>query len=135
MDNYQEAHLFIAAIRVLQHTKGNPISVEDICSLLKHSQEMGHATCRKLEKRGIIETITDPFSVKISIINHLEIEKIPQHQQESDTLRQELETFQAKKVDMDKKVANIQADLKKKKETMFADLEAKFKKEIDKQKN
>jgi hypothetical protein len=132
MDNYQEAHLFIAAIRVLQHTKGNPISIEDICSLLKLSREMGHATCRKLVKRGIIETITDPFSVKISIINHLEIEKIPQHEQESDTLRHELETFQAKKVDMDQKVENIQAELKKKKESLFADLEAKLKNEIDK---
>ncbi len=132
MDNYQEAHLIVAAIRVLHHTKGNPPSVEEVSALLKLSDEIIHSTCRRLEKQGIIETLTDPFSVKLSISNHLELEKIPKQQKKSETLRKELESFQEKKVNMDKKVADIQAEMKKKKAAMFADLEAKFNKEVNK---
>jgi DNA-binding MarR family transcriptional regulator len=132
MNNYQEAHLIVAAVRVLQHTKGTPPSVEEVGALLKFSTEMTHAVCRKLEKLGIVETVTDPFAVKVSITDHLGLEKIPRQQETADSLRQELENFQAKKTDMDKKVATIQAELKKKKESMFADLEARFKKEFEK---
>jgi len=135
MNNYQEAHLVVAAIRVLQYTKGTPPSIEEVSGMLKFSTEMGHAICRKLEKLHIIETVTDPFSVKVSILDHLKLEKIPKETESADTLRRELENFQAKKTDMDKKVAAIQAELKKKKDSMFADLEAQLKKELNKPKN
>ncbi len=134
MDQYQEAHLIVAAIRILHHTKTTPPSVEDVSTMLNISVEMVHAICRKLEKLRILETIADPFSVKLVIVDHLELEKLPK-QQEGDSLLQELENFQAKKSDMDQKVATIQAELKKKKETMFADIEAQFKKEINKPKD
>lgn len=134
MDKYQEAHLIVAAIRVLHHTKGTPPTVEEVGAMLNISDEMVHAICRKLEKLNILDTLTDPFSVKLSIANHLELEKLPK-QEEDDSLHQELENFKAKKSDMDQRVATIQAELKKKKESMFADIEAAFKKELNKSKD
>jgi len=131
MDKYQEAHLIVAAIRILRHTKNAPPSIEDVSQMLKMSVELVHAACRQLEKKGIVETVADPFTVKLSLIDHLELEKIPR-QQEVNSLQEELNKFQSQKSNMDQKVASIQAELKKKKEAMFANLEAQFKKEIKK---
>jgi hypothetical protein len=68
------------------------------------------------------------------VANHLEIEKIPQNVPESNGLAQELEKFQAKKMKADKKVADIQAEIAKKKQDMLSSIEAKFKKEMEKYK-
>lgn len=134
MDTYSEAHLFVAAIRVLNHKNEGPPSLEDVCGLLNFSVESGHAVCRTLKKMDIIDTAEDPFSVKLSVSNHLEIEKIPQKEQQKDSLANELVKFQSKKKDMDRKVASIQEELDKKKKDMFADIDAKFKEELDKYK-
>lgn len=132
MDSYNEAHLYVAAIRVLQHQFGAPPSLDDVCKLLSVSVESGHAVCRDLTKRGIIETAEDPFSIKLSVAAHLEIEKIPQGEKKDASLAEELAKFQAKKKNMDEKVASIQAEISKKKKDMFSDIEAKFKREMDK---
>lgn len=106
--------------------------MEELCSLIGYSTEAGYGICRKLEKSEIIETITDPFSIRIAIVDHRKIEDIPQGQPEENSLARELESFKAKKVDMDEKVASIQAELEQKKQSMFADIDAKFRQEIDK---
>lgn len=134
MDTYNEAHLFVAAIRILTHRAGGPPSLEDVCRELDFSVEAGHAICRNLNKLDIIDTAEDPFSIKLSVSNHLEIEKIPQKEQQKSSLADELAQFQAKKSDMDRKVANIQEELNKKKKDLFADIDAKFKEELNKHK-
>jgi hypothetical protein len=132
MDRYNEAHLYVGAIRVLHHQFGAPPSLEDVCEMLSVSVESGHAVCRDLKKRGIIDTAEDPFSIKLSVAEHLEIEKIPKGEKKDNSLAEELARFQAKKKNMDEKVASIQAEISKKKKDMFSDIEAKFKKEMDK---
>lgn len=132
MDTYTEAHLFVAAIRILQHLNGSPPKVEDVSAMLRISVESGHTICRNLKKLGIIETYEDPFAVKLSVASHLEIEKLPRQAAQENILAKELEKFQAGKKNLDQKVADLQAEMARKKKEMFADLEAKFKKEMDK---
>lgn len=134
MDAYTEAHLFAAAIRVLQHQAGCPPKLEDVCAMLGFSIEVGHTLCRRLEKLGIIETFADPFSLKLAVANHLEIENLPRKAEEESSLARELEKFQSEKKNADQKVAAIQAEMAKKRQDLFADIEAKFKKEMEKQK-
>lgn len=134
MDTYTEAHLIVAAIRILQHRNGAPPKIEEVCALLEISDEAGHTISRKLAKLGIIERLEDPFSIKLTVANHLEIEKIPRNVPEANGLAQELEKFQAKKMKADKKVADIQAEIAKKKQDMLSSIEAKFKKEMEKYK-
>jgi hypothetical protein len=134
MDVYTEAHLIVAAIRILQHRKGSPPKIEDVCALLGISDEAGHTISRKLAKLDIIVMLEDPFSTKLAVANHLEIEKIPQNAPEAGGLTQELEKFQAKKMKAEKKVADIQAEIAKKKQDMLSSVEAKFKKEMEKYK-
>jgi hypothetical protein len=134
MDAYTEAHLFVAAIRVLQHQGGCPPNLEDVCTMLRLSVEMGHTLCRKLVKRGIIETFEDPFTIKLAVANHLEIELLPKKVMEDNSLAKELERFQSEKKNVEQKVATIQAEMARKRQDLFADIEAKFKKEMEKQK-
>ena len=74
----------------------------------------------------------DPFSIKLAIVNHLEIEKLPREVKDDNKLARELEQFMAKKKDMDKKVDAIKADLKKKRENMHNSIEEKLRKEVEK---
>ncbi|KJS03245.1 MAG: hypothetical protein VR65_03285 [Desulfobulbaceae bacterium BRH_c16a] len=134
MDAYTEAHLFVAAIRVLQYQGKCPPDLEDVCVMLGFSVELGHTVCRRLEKLGIIEIFTDPFSIKLAVANHLELENLPKNEAEENSLAREVARFQSEKKNTDQKVAAIQAEMAKKKQDLFADIEAKFKREMEKQK-
>ncbi|WP_419175966.1 hypothetical protein [Desulfosediminicola sp.] len=131
MTPYDEAHLFIAATRILAHQKRCAPAIEDICELIGISVEAGHSLCRKLEQKGIVELFEDPFTVKVSVANHLEIENLPK-KEAGNTLAAELDQFMSKKKDMDKKVETIQAELDAKKKKMFSELEKQFKKNMNK---
>jgi len=135
MDPYSEAHLFTAAVRIMYHRLQAPPSIEEISELLNLSTEAGLAICRRLEKLQIVSVSEDPFSVRVSLDNHLAIEDLPRQQEPQDSLANDLETFKAKKKDMDRQVEAIQADLKKKKQDLQSDFEARLKKELDKSKN
>jgi hypothetical protein len=135
MDAYTEAHVFVAAIRVLQHQGGCPPKLEDVCAMLRVSDELGHTLCRKLAKKGIVETFEDPFSVKLAVANHLDIETLPKKVLDDSSLAKELEKFQSEKKHAEQKVAAIQAEMARKRQDLFADIESKFKQEIAKQKN
>lgn len=132
MDPYREAHLLVAAIRILQHRKQSPPSIEEVCELLEISTEAGLSACRKLEKLAIVSLSQDPFSIKLSIGDHLAIEKLPRQKEAADSLTRDLETFMAKKKDMDKKIETIQADLQKKKQSLQSDFEARLRREMEK---
>ncbi len=98
--------------------------------MLNISVESGHSLCRKFEKLGIIELFKDPFSVKLAVANHLEIEKLPKEVPSDNSLARELEQFMSKKKNMDKKVESIQAELEAKKKNMFKDIEEQLKKKM-----
>ena len=95
--------------------------------------EAGLSIVRQLAKTSIVEMAEDPFSKKLSVGDHLAIEKLPR-EQDKDGLARELEAFKSKKKNMDEKVASIQQEVEKKKKDLFADIEAQFKKEMDKNK-
>ena len=134
MDTYSEAHIFVAAIRVLQHQKNNPPSLEEVCSMIGSSAESGYALCRTLKKAGVIDTLEDPYSVKLFVANHLELEKIPRQQNEENSLAKELERFQKEKSSKEKKFADMQVELEKKKQDKLSEIEEKFKAQMEKYK-
>jgi hypothetical protein len=134
MDPYNEAHVFVSAVRILQHLKRTAPQVEDVCSMLNVSVESGLVVCRKLKKLGIIELIEDPFSTRLNVANHLEIENLPREIKEEDGLAKDIELFMAKKKNMDQKVEDIQAAMKKKKQDLFNDIERKMKQKMEEMK-
>lgn len=130
MDAYTEGHLIVAAIRILHHQSGQQPSIEEISDLLGVSAEHGNRLCRMLRDKDIVEFFEDPFSVKLAVKNHLLLEELPREEESGDSLSRELESFMAKKEKEHKKVESIQADLDKKKKSMFSDIEAQFKKQM-----
>ncbi len=134
MNPYDEAHLFVSAVRLLLYQKNSPPGIEDLCLLLDISKEAGLATCRKLKKSGIIDISEDPFSIRLSIADHLKIEELPKTAENKDGLARELEQFMSKKEDFNRKVDAIKADLEQKRKHMQSDIEEKLRQEMKKMK-
>ncbi len=126
---YQHAHLFVAAIRILDHQKSTPPAIEDVCQLVDFSIEQGHFICNKLIERGILKIVEGSYGMRLFIRDHTLLEEIPQTEQEN-KLDQALKQFQASKKGYADKVASIQAGQKEKRKTLFADLEKKLKSDL-----
>jgi len=131
MDQYHEAHLFVAAIRVVEHrVGGGAAGIDDVCSMLDMSLESGYALCRKLSKLGVINLVEDPFSQRVLVADHLRIENISRDDNNENSLAKEVEQFKSKKRNMEMEVEAIQADLERKRKAKFSDIEERLKKEM-----
>ena len=102
--------------------------------MLHISDEAGHALRRKLEGLGIIETVADPFTVKMAIANHLALENLPRQEAAKDALARELERFQAEKKSGEQKISSLQAEFARKQQEKLAGIEAMLKKEMERRK-
>jgi DNA-binding Lrp family transcriptional regulator len=130
-DLYTTAHLFVAAVRVLEHRDGAPPSMEKICGLLDYSEEEGSYLLNRLKDQGIVDTVKGGFNDRIVVGNHLAIEDLPRDNEES-RLEQELKKFKKGKNTMKEKVASIKAQQDQKKQDLFAEIEKKLKQKMDK---
>jgi DNA-binding transcriptional regulator GbsR (MarR family) len=72
-----QAHLVVAAVRVLQHQLGRPPAIEEVAEILRQSKELTGHLVRALEACGIVHTIKSPFDVRVEVRDHLEVEKLP----------------------------------------------------------
>jgi hypothetical protein len=130
-DLYSDAHLTVAAVRILERRNSVPPSIEDVCSFLSFSPEQGHFICRKLVGMGAIEIVEGAYGTRLFINNHLALEEIPKGQKAAG-MDEELKKFQDSRKELTKKVASIQAQQAEKKKNLFADLENQLKKHLDK---
>lgn len=127
-DFYTEAHLMVAAIRILQHRNTIPPSIEDISKLTSFSLEQAGILCRRLIELNIIEMTEGGFGTKLFVKNHLAIEDIPVEKKEN-RLDEELRKFKNSKSGISQKIESIKAEQQKKQQDLFAAIEKKFKKE------
>jgi hypothetical protein len=130
-DLYSYAHLVVAAIRVLEHQKTIPPSIDDICQTLSFSPERGNLICRKLHEIGIIDVVEGAYGTRLFIKNHLLIEEIPKGTRESG-LEKELKKFKEAKKDYTQKIESLQAEQAEKRKSLFSEIEKKLKKGLDK---
>lgn len=130
-DLYTTAHLFVAAVRVLDHRDGAPPALEIICGLLGYSEEKGSYLLNRFKEQGIVDTVKSGFNDRIVVANHLAIEDLPRDTEES-RLEQELKKFKKGKDTMKAKVASIKAQQDQKKQDLFAEIEKKLKQKIEK---
>lgn len=130
-DLYTTAHLFIAAVRVIDHQNGAPPSLEAVCRLLDYSDEKGSYLFNRLKEQGIVGTVKSGFDDRLVVDDHLAIEDLPRDTEES-RLEQELKKFKQGKDVMKEKVASIKAQHDQKKQDLFAEIEKKLKKKMDK---
>ena len=126
-DFYSNAHLVVAAIRILTHKNSTSPSIDQVCRTLSFSLEQGNLICKKLKKIGIIEVVEGAFGNRLFIKNHIKIEEIPKGQKE-DKLEEALKKFQNSRKDFSKKIESYQVEQEKKQKDLFAELEKKLKK-------
>lgn len=128
---YHHAHLFVSAIRVLDHQNAKPPSIEAVCGFIDFSLEQGHFICNKLVEMGIVEAVEGTYGLRLFIKDHTLLEAIPRSEEE-DKLDQALKAFKASRKGHADKVASIQADQKEKRKNLFADIEKKLKSDLKK---
>ncbi len=95
-DPYRDAHLIVAAIRVLNHLESSPPTYEQIAELLKITTEEIIFICRECSEMGIIEIVEAAGQERLFIKNHTKIETIPKAGHKS-RLDSEIEAFLKKK--------------------------------------
>ena len=129
---YSNAHLLVAAIRILEHQNNRPPSIEEVSECLSFSLEQGNLLCKKLQEMEIIKTVGSGFDNTLLITNHTLLEEISQDEN-GDGLAKELQKFQDSRKDFSKKIMDIKAGQKKKQKDLFAEIEKKLKKDLEKE--
>jgi len=130
-DFYMQAHLMVAAIRVFEHKNSRPPTIEELCQTIEFSVEKGNFICRKLEELEIVEAVEGSYGTRLFVRDHLKIEDIPRGESENN-FEEELKKFQDDRKAISQKIETFQAEQKQKKKDLFAEMEKKLKKELDK---
>lgn len=130
-DLYTTAHLFVAAVRVLDHQDGAPPSLEAVCRLLDYSDEKGSYLLNRLKENGVLATVKSGYNDRLVVADHLAIEALPRTTEES-RLEQELKRFKQGRDVMQGKVEAIKAQQAQKKQDLFAEIEKKLKQKMEK---
>ena len=128
---YNNAHLFVAGVRVCEYRDSAHPSIETVCKLLALSLEQGNYISKKLIEYGAIDMIEGAFGTRLFIKDHLKIEAIPQEEKDS-RLEEEVKKFQDSKKEFAQKIESIQAAQAEKKKSLFADVEKKLKEQMEK---
>jgi len=123
---YSDAHLFVAAIRILSYRKKTPPALDHVCRHLAISLERGGYILRRLEKEEIIEIVKQPHGDRLFVKEYLNIEQFKDRQTQSD-LDKALSEFKSEKQTFSRKIESIQADQAKKKKDLFARLNNQLK--------
>ncbi len=129
-DFYSDAHLVVAAIKILEHRNSAPPSIDEVCRTISFSLEQGNFVCRKLNEMNIIDIAEGAFGSKLFIKNHLLLEDIPKGATEGN-LEKELKKFQDSKKNYTQKIELFKTEQEKKKKDLFAELGNKLKKDLD----
>ena len=128
---YAQGHLFVAAIRVLEHLNGSPPGLSQICELIKFSPEQAGLVSRRLHEHGVVDQVAGPFGDRWTVADPLKLEELPRDL-EVTQLDNALKKFQSERDKMAQKVAEIKEQQAKKKKDLFADIEKKLKKDLGK---
>jgi len=123
---YINAHLIVAAIRILEYQNGKPPTMDDISRTLNISIEECNQLCRKLNELHIVELIEKTGDIRAFIKDHLKIEEIPK-QPEQPGIESELLKFKQSRKEHLKKIDAIKAEQAEKKKKLHAELEEKLK--------
>lgn len=128
---YKEAHLLVAAVRILEYRHNAPPTLEDVGQMLAISPEEASRISRKLRSMGIVETVEKAGETRLFVSNHHRIEEISDQPEEAG-ISKELEKFRQKKQDEKKTLDSLRARQEEKRKKMQEDIERKLKNRMSK---
>jgi hypothetical protein len=130
-NQYQVGHLFVAAIRVLEHIHGAPPALDQVTAMLNFSPEQTGWIARRLQEAGIVRIVESAFGDRWGIEDHLKLEELPRTS-ESSQMDQALKQFKADRDKIAQKVESFKEQQAKKQKELFLELEKKLKKDLSK---
>lgn len=116
--NYEDAHLIVAAVRILSYKLNKPPLPEEVASLLGMPPDFVRNLVISLRDNGILKLIESPFEIRAEIGDHLKIEELPRASEVS-TIKDEIEEFVKKrkqKIEETEKMLDLKEMEKRKKE-------------------
>ena len=131
---YREGHLFVAAIRILEHKNGAPPELKEISELLGFSAEQTGLISRRLQEHGIVKIVESAFGDRWGIEDHLAVEELPKETAASQ-MDEALERFKAEKSKMAQKIESIKEQQAKKQKDLFSEIEKKLQKDLKRDKS
>ena len=75
--SYQESHLVVAAVRILEHKSGKSPSADEIADLAGLGREKVHVLIHELAQRRILRVLQTPFDVRVDVIDPKPLEDLP----------------------------------------------------------
>jgi hypothetical protein len=102
----KQAHLLVAAVRVLEHQCNRSPSVEEVAQLLQQSREVTGHQVRTLESLQILHTIKSPFDLHVEVQDHRLIEDLPV-EENGPGFQDEVEDFHRKFEQKQKELQNL----------------------------
>lgn len=126
---YSDGHLFVAAVRLLEHRHQAPPAIDQIAELLGFSTEQTGLICRRVQDEGIVRQVESAYGDRWVVAEHLKLEELPRDAQ-TNQLDDQLKKYQAEKDKIALKVAAIKEQQAQKQKDLFADLEKKLKKDM-----
>ncbi len=89
---YDQAHLWVAGIRVYEHINNRAPSIKEMSNFLKMSLESATLISKRLEDLGIIRIVKAEFEERLYILEYSRIEELPR-QDSSSGMEDEVERF------------------------------------------
>lgn len=129
INQYHEGHLFVSAIRVLEHRNSAPPAIDQIAEMLRLSVEQAGYISRRLQEAGVIKVVESAFGDRWGVDDHLKIEELPQ-EVEASQLDEALKQFKSEKDKLARKVESIKAQQAQKQKDLFSEIEKKLKKDL-----
>ena len=89
---YESAHLFVAAMRIVEYQHSAAPLIEQVSRMLSMSMEETHLLANKLKENDIIESVESAAGIRLFIKDHLEMENLPRAEQDN-ALEDELKKY------------------------------------------
>ena len=93
--SYEEGHLVVAAVRILDHRNGHPPTIEEIAELTKLTNEWTGVLVSSLADLGILRRVQSAFTLRLEVGNHQDLEKLSRASR-TPTLDDEMKAFSEK---------------------------------------
>lgn len=71
-----QAHLVVAAVRVLSHRQARPPSPEEVARLLEMSPELARVLIRQIVELGILSEVADAYESRLEIADYQRLEDL-----------------------------------------------------------
>jgi hypothetical protein len=103
---YEDAHLAVAAVRILSHRDGRSPTPEEVAGLLGFSTEKVYVLVHELRKLGILRALESPFDLRLDVGDPAPLETLPRGA-DGPSIEGELTEFQAREKEKQEKMERM----------------------------